>query len=428
MIQAGSPPIAPPAGAAQGSEDAGDGFTHLGNGHLLLAYIAGTFSFSFSLIVTFMLPLRARELDTPLALIGFLIGAGSLVAAVTSIPSGALTQRIGPQRVFVLGTVLCTGLSVVMGFTTSYIVLLIVQLALGAARTASWVAIQTYITNVGRPSQRVTITGRFSFATNVGTMVAPLLIGPAAQILGYSDAFFFIAGVALFFVVIGLFLKPIALAQAAPNSEQSSSAGFSAAYHQLLTRGIQIAVILTFVRVWYQTTWSAFFPLFLVEGGMSESVAATVISSTSLVATGVALTAGRAAKLGSRPAVAGVSLAIGALSVVISPYLTAVPQVYLISLLYGVGVGISLPLLLAMFSEEAPPGGRGVAMGVRTSGNQVAALTAPSLSGIVIGAVGISLGFLASGGIAWVLVGAAIVLHQRRVRGQRAGPTEPGSV
>ena len=109
------------AGPARSSGGAGDGFTRLGNTHLLLAYVAGTFSFSFALIVTFLLPLRARELDMPLALIGFLIGAGSLVAAVTSIPSGALAQRIGPQRVFVLGAALCTALAAVMGLTTSYI-------------------------------------------------------------------------------------------------------------------------------------------------------------------------------------------------------------------------------------------------------------------------------------------------------------------
>ena len=416
------------AGPARSSGGAGDGFTRLGNTHLLLAYVAGTFSFSFALIVTFLLPLRARELDMPLVLIGFLIGAGSLVAAVTSIPSGALAQRIGPQRVFVLGTALCTGLAVVMGFTTSYVVLFLVQLGLGAARTSAWVAIQTYITNVGHPSQRVTITGRFSFATNVGTMVAPLLIGPAAQFMGYKDGFFFIAAVALFFVVIGLALKPITLPRAAPNTTQQSSAGFSAAYHQVRLVGIQIAVILTFVRVWYQTTWTAFFPLFLIEGGMAEGVAATVISSTSVVATVTALGAGRAAKLGSRPAVAGASLAIGALSLVISPHLTAIPQVYLISLLYGVGVGISLPLLLAMFSEEAPPGGRGVAMGVRTSGNQVAALTAPSASGVIITAVGITLGFLASGGVALLLVAVALGLHRGRTRPQRPASPEPGSL
>ena len=157
-------------------------------------------------------------------------------------------------------------------------------------------------------------------------------------------------------------------------------------------------------------------------------MAATVVSSTSVVATVIALTAGRATRLGSRPAVAGGSLAIGALSLIISPHLAAVPQVYLISLLYGVGVGISLPLLLAMFSEEAPPGGRGVAMGVRTSGNQVAALTAPSVSGVIIGAAGITLGFLASGGVAWLLVAVALALHRGRTNRQRPASPEPGSL
>ena len=416
------------AGPARSSGGTGDGFTRLGNTHLLLAYVAGTFSFSFALIVTFLLPLRAWELDMPLALIGFLVGAASLVAAVTSIPSGALAQRIGPQRVFVLGAALCTGLAVVMGLTTSYVVLFLVQLGLGAARTAAWVAIQTYITNVGHPSQRVTITGRFSFATNVGTIVAPLLIGQAAQRLGYQDGFFFIAAVALFFVVIGLLLKPITLPRAEPNTTQQSSTGFSAAYHQVRLVGIQIAVILTFVRVWYQTAWTTFFILFLIQGGMSESVASTVQSSTSVVAAVAALNAGWVARLGSRPMVAGGSLVIGT---PVPGHLTA-PDGDTSSLSRVAAVrhwrGHQPPLLLAMFSEEAPPGGRAWPWGCARGGNQLAALTAPSAGGVIIGAAGITLGFLASGGVAWLLVAVALALHRGRTNRQRPASPEPGSL
>lgn len=388
-----------------------DSYTDLSPSRFLLAYASGTFSFSYSLMLTFVVTLRVRELGASLPQVGILIGAASLVAAFTSIPSGALTGRIGPKRVYVLGTALSSLGALIMAFSTSFWAILALQIALGSARTASWVASQTYITGVGHPSQRVAIAGRFSFATNLGTMVFPVIIGLVVQIWGLQIGLLFVGATAATYSLMGGVLPAVNVHRPGVE-ERASSLGFGSALAYLRLRAMQIAVLLSFVRVWYQSAWMTFYPVLLVEGGMQESVAGSVLAVASGVAMITSLFAGRMSKYAGVEVLTGITLALGALGVAISPHMTSLPWVYLPPLLYGVGVGVSLPTLLALFTAAAPASGRGVAMGIRTSSNQVAALTAPALSGYIIGVIGVSLGFLASSGIAWALVGFALVLHR----------------
>ena len=96
---------------------------------------------------------------------------------------------------------------------------------------------------------------------------------------------------------------------------------------------------------------------------------------------------------------------------------------YLPALLTGTAAGLSLPLLMATVSTEAPPDQRGVALGLRMSANQAASTTAPIVVGSLVSAFGIVVGFAASAAFCWVILGAAVVLHVR-TRGGLTGTWE----
>jgi MFS family permease len=137
---------------------------------------------------------------------------------------------------------------------------------------------------------------------------------------------------------------------------------------------------------------------------------------------------GRVARLASKEIVSATALALGALGVALSPHLLFIPAVYLPSLLMGIGYGISLPLLMAMMSEYAPPGQRGVAMGLRTQANQVAATITPIAFGTVFPAVGITLGFLLAAIGAWAMLGAGVWIHLVDRREQQRQTVPPPEV
>jgi MFS family permease len=192
---------------------------------------------------------------------------------------------------------------------------------------------------------------------------------------------------------------------------QPSRGGYAEALGLLRQRGPQVAVLLTFARLWIGTGWSAFFPIYLAERGFSPVIIGSIVSGSGLVSSLTGLGAHRVAERTSNQVATAIALALGALGTAISPFTAFVPLVYTPALLQGVGSGFSMPLVLAMLSAEVPPHQRGIAMGLRTGANQAGNLVAPVVTGLLIGAMGLPLGFVASAGLCWSVLGLALWLH-----------------
>jgi MFS family permease len=369
---------------------------------LLIAYAAGSFGFGFQNMVQFLLPLRAQELGVP---------------ALLSVTSGELVDRFGARQAYVAGTLIsCLG---ALAFVPAIdaIGLLAIQLVMGFARSTAWIASQGYVTHLGTPEDRATHMGRLSFASNGGTLVAPLLIGAAAQALGYRDAFFVAAGLAAVYVIMGLLLPDLrAAARKNSKEQQRATAGFGTALGLIRSRGIQVALLLTFSRLWAASGWRPFYPILLAGNGFPPMLIGTVLAANSVVSTVVTLAAGPIGRRIDPVLATAIALALGALGMALSPYVAVVPYVYLPALLTGTAAGLSLPLLMATVSTEAPPDKRGVALGLRMSANQAASTTAPIAVGALVSAYGIAFGFAASAVFCWFVLASAVALHLRSRR------------
>src|SRR5436305_7505165 len=371
----------------------------LGRTQLLLAYVAGSYGFGFQSMYQFLLPLRARELGAPVELIGLLVGVGAVVPAVLSVTSGELADRFGARNTYIAGALVSTLCALLFVPLTSYWAMLPIQVVIGFARSTAWIASQSYVSHLGSRAEQATDMGRLSFATNAGTLLAPLIIGAAAQAVGYRDAFVVAAGFSLLYVLLGLGLPDVRAAS--PRRAKTGSAGFGTALRLMRTRGMQVALLLSFVRLWSSTAWRAFFPLYLAANGFPPALIGTVLAANSAVSTVVTLTAGWVTRFMSPPLATAAALALGALGMAISPHVASIPLVYLPALLTGTAVGLSLPLLMASVSSEAAPEERGVALGLRMSANQAASAISPTAIGVVVGGFGIALGFATSAVVCW---------------------------
>ena len=383
----------------------------LGHVRMLSAYASGTFAFTFGTMTMFLIPLRARELGVSLELIGILVGAGAFLPMFTSIPSGAVADRIGARQTYLLGAVIAGATAFLFSLASSFWGMLALHLIAGLGRGMGWVSSQTYITSIGVGNERPGIAGRFGFSVNLGTLVAPLVIGVTAQLVGYQYSFLLVAVVVAGFIAIGLTL-PDVRAQAPGTAHPSgSSAGFGEALRLLRLRGIQVAMLLTFVRIWVTGGWMSFYPLILVEEGFQPATVGVVVASVSLVATGTSLLAGRAARYATKETVTALSMMLGVAGMAVSSQLVAMPLVFVAPILVGVGSGLGLPLLLAIFSEGAPPEQRGVVLGMRTAGNQAAGTVTPVVMGGLLTAVGIALGFAFSAAFCGTALALTLWLH-----------------
>lgn len=392
---------------------------------LWLAYSSGAFGLAMIAQAGFLVPLRARELGASFDVIGLIVGAGAVAAVFASVPSGALIDRLGPKRTFVVGAGACVAVSLLFPLVTDYRWFLVLQPLLGLARNLGWVASQSYITSLGSEQERPTLTGRFSFFSNVGQMAGPLLVGAAAEVVGFRWAFLVPAAYALCFVVVGAFL----VETRSPGHEQDrvpQGAGVRSAWQLLALRGIQVALLLTLGRLWISVVYATFLPVYLVDEGFDPVVVGAVVATSGLAAAVVAPTAGFWTRYVSPTTAAACALVGGAVALVLIPHVAVLPWVFVVPVLVGVGVGVSLPLLLTIVTSAAPAGRRGVALGLRSMATQMAMTAAPLVVGPLITVLGIALGFSAAGAMAaGLLVGARVLSARVGQRGRDVpmGPT-----
>jgi MFS family permease len=364
--------------------------------------------------IYFLIPLRAHELGAGYQTIGLIAAAGTLAPGLLAVTLGALIDRIGPKRGFILGASAITAVSLVALLVTNYWWFLALQPFLGLSQTFGWLSSQGHITSLGTPAQRPMLTGRFSFFVNVGQMASPVLAGAVAQAIGLRWAFLVPAAYAAFFVALGFALidtRP----DAGPKSRTAKSGGLRSAIQLTTLRGIQVALLLTFARLWIATVFNTFVPVYLVGKGFSTGLAGTVVATASLVAAVMAPTTGYWTRRMCNERATMLGLGCGALSLLLVPHIAVVPVIYIAPILWGIALGTSLPLLISIVTSAAPADQRGVALGLRVSANKAAATGAPVLVGPLIAALGMALGFTVGGALALALLaGSRLLLRADR--------------
>jgi DHA1 family inner membrane transport protein len=384
------------------------------------AYLSGGFGLSVSAMLGLLVPLRADELGVSVAAIGVIVAARSLAEAVLAVPLSMLILRLGTRRAFVASTATCAGVAVAFTLADGFALLLLLNVAMGAGRSLGWVASQTYISSQGKPEDRARDTGRFSFASNASQMVAPLMIGAAAAAFGYRVAFLFIAGYCLLFAVVGIALPP------ATDVRSGTRVRLMAAAALFRLPRLQVAMLLSFVRLWVPNIWTPFFPLLLVAAGFSPQMAGAVISSAAAVAMVANLATGWLSRYAPPEVLCTAVLGVSVVGLVLSPHMLSVPAVFIPAAMVGLGNGLSLPLLIVLVSDAAPPGQRGLALATRNAVNSLAASLGPLGTGPLVAAVGAAGAFSATGGLAASLIVAVIALQRRAGGREPAGSASDG--
>ncbi|MEU8284342.1 MFS transporter [Micromonospora sp. NPDC048905] len=148
---------------------------------------------------------RALGLSAAQVGLGLSIAAG--VSLLGTVPLGGLTDRYGPQRVWVVGLVLNAALFATYPFVGGFAGFLAVVVALAAVEAASGVAVQVYSINALPPAERVTAMAYQRSSLNVGFGLGAVLSGVVLTVdtmAAYRGMVWFIATV---FLVTALFVR-----------------------------------------------------------------------------------------------------------------------------------------------------------------------------------------------------------------------------
>jgi len=154
------------------------------------------------MVLPFLSIILTQQFHSSPVTVGIIVGAGPLAFALSSVNCGQLTDRFGAKKILLLSLLFAAVSMIGMYYLRSLFAYFILNLALGAFRSAFNAASRAYIYLTVLPQQRMLAYGVNYIAINVGLGVG-LLVG-ALFAAHHSDAIFIYVAIIYFLLLISL--------------------------------------------------------------------------------------------------------------------------------------------------------------------------------------------------------------------------------
>jgi MFS family permease len=164
--------------------------------------------------------------------------------------------------------------------------------------------------------------------------------------------------------------------------------------------GVQISIAVSIVVLFALGAYSAFLPLYLAELTFTATLIGTLVSLRALSAMLVRPIMSLLIRiLGGRSNTLIATVAAVTMGVMWTGTTDSIVILAMLSVLVGVGSGVSQPLSLVIISEHVEPERHSSALGMRLMGNRGAQVLAPLVMGLLANSVGFTWTFLIAGAI-----------------------------
>lgn len=342
---------------------------------------------------------------------GFIITTHGLTIAVTSPLVGRLVDRRGVRVPLTAGLVLY-GLGGGSGLlVTSYPALIASRFVLGLGAAVVFTATTVALLSLYEAAKRDRVMGWRTTATTVGGLVWPLLAGALGDISWHASFAVYLVGVPLGVAVLLAMPKDVT----AVGAERSGGGALRLMRAHPVLLGLCGLVLATGVMMYVP---AVFLPKRLEQIGITSTflVAVYAVTLGAVVASLIGLLYGR---LRSRLSVAAVTrLAAGCwmLAFVIYARVDQPVLLLLAPALAGAGNALAMPALTVLFADAVAPEQRGRATSLQGTSMFAGQFVSPLIAGPLIAATDYSIGFLAAGGVALVML---IVLLTTKVTAHR---------
>lgn len=380
-----------------------------------LVYACAFFGITTESLIGMLLPLWALARGLPPAQLGIAVALASLTPLLLAVPAGALCDRYGDRQVMLwagLGAGVTAALYPLAG---GFLAACGLQLLGGLARSMSWLSAQSYAIRATPPGERNTFMGRFSFAGSVGMLLAPLAAGALVDRLGLTAGFLLMAGWGGLLAAVALPLPDRRDGAARGTLWQVTGGAYRQALPLLAQASLMIVMLLTLLRLSSAAVNASFYPVHLDQAGFSPASIGLMFACINGAVSVGSLGAAAVIRRTSMTGVLFGSIGLSVLSISAVPFVTSPLAVGALSALHGLGLGLSLPTLLAAIGRQTASNQRGLVIGLRTLFNRLGYFAVPVLLGGLVHALGLRGAFVATGAL--LLAGLAVgYAYLRRLR------------
>lgn len=357
-----------------------------------------------------MVSYRAIELGAGSEHLGIVAASYAALALVLAVPLGGGVDRLGEPRFLMGGGALVAGAGAFLATADSLLGLIAAQALLGLGQVVSQIGLQALLANGGRPEDRDRRFGAQAVMGSLGQMVGPTAAALLYDASGSGFGLVFLTAAAT--AGVGVAVAVPFLRRPPPRVERTAAGVAAGSLYRnagmVLRQPMVPHAMLASVSV--LTTVDlliAYLPLYGEHRGIAIGTVGLLLSARAGAAMASRLIMGPLVDRIGRNALLVGSMVLPTVCLLVVPFGVGVPVLFAAMVLAGAGLGLGQPLSLAWVTSQVPIEIRGLAIGVRLTGNRLGQLVVPAAVGVIAGAAGPSAVFVAAA--AMLGGGAAIV-------------------
>lgn len=368
--------------------------------------------------IPLFLPLIRTDLGITFSQAGLLSAAATLSYAFGQVPAGYLSDRFGPKRLFFIGLLGWSALSITLGLVHAFWLAVVNQLVAGAFRALLFAPGMSLLVSWFPPQRRATAMSLYMVGGFAGTIVLSLFGPWLAHALGWRRAFMMLAALGVAASIVYHYQ-----AKEKPRQQGAKQPGLSEMLGLLRHRILWVCSAIQFIRFSVVTAVNFWLPTLLVaDRGFSLQAAGLV------TAMGAAFTAPSNAvggyvsdRLKNPPLVIGASLAILACCATLLVTVESVGVLLLVVAVSSVFLQFYFGPLFFVPMEVLGQRTAGMTTGISNLFANIGGfLTAYALGVVKDHAGSFKWGFIGVSGLCLIGVGLAVVLARMRTTALRA--------
>ena len=368
---------------------------------LLPLYLASMFTHVGFGILFPVIPSYADDMGASVALGGLAVGIFSYIAALTLIPFGALSDKVGGRRVLIAGLLLFILVPLLYPLVSNVAQLILVRALHGIMCAAIIPTSSALIVSIAPTHKRGAALGWLSSYSLGGMTLGPILGGLLMSHYGFDAAFFACSAVPLVGLILLLVKQPVLQEKTSEDNPVTMSD-----WDWLRNRHAIAALLAPFFMTVGSGTIGAHMTLYVGGLGVSVGGAGGVITAMYAVSVMVRPPFGTLSdKVGRKPIIV-VGFLICVLAMVFIATFSSFPAIIIAAMLYGAGMGMVMTSSFAMLADASPSTVIGRSMGAANSTLQVGMATGATVMGLIVGVSGYESMFE----VAAIILGAGLVL------------------
>jgi MFS family permease len=379
---------------------------------LYLTFTVAFLGFTCIAAARMVLSLYALELNAQPFEVGVLVAMFYVFPLLFSWPIGALSDRVTPRFPLLLGAVGGALGMAIPYFWHSMAALYLAAACSGLALAILHVLAQNLVGLLSKPEDRARNFSSFSMIGALTNFVGPLIAGLAIDHTSHAAACLFVVAI---WVASGTLI--LVRGKELPSSKRPTGPS-THIFETVRDRKIWRTLATSGLAQLGTDIFQFYLPIHGHAFGLSATAIGIVLAAFAIASFAVRSVLTRLITRFGEENLLAYSFYIGAAGFVLVPFCHSAIPLFIVSFIFGCGMGCGQPITLMLMFSHSPQGRTGETLGLRLTVNNLLRVLGP----VVFGSVGSALGLAAVFGVNAAVMAAAGVLALPEKKRPDRGP------